>query len=171
LTTNDISKKRVVAAAPEVSVILVIVQYVALYQVQHVMRAVVKADVPETGRVPREIVVRDNVSRAAVAAVFPNDRHRADVNKNHLAGAADFKTVTGTEYRKATVSRPARGFPPIYIKETRRPAVVICGAVSCNPTLSARDAAASRLAVVRNCGTKAGWRRRARHAGALAKAG
>src|SRR6266536_2763778 len=67
---------------------------------------------------------------------------------DRVYGVAEFETVTGREYRNVTASRPERGFSPISIKQTRRPAVAICGAVSCNPTLSAREAAASRLAVV-----------------------
>src|SRR6266487_1433769 len=88
---------------------------------------------------------RRQLSRSALAQTQPVPRLLGTVQ---FAGAAEFETVTGREYRNVTASRPERGFSPISIKQTRRPAVAICGAVSCNPTLSAREAAASRLAVV-----------------------
>jgi hypothetical protein len=100
---------------------------------------------------------RRQLSRSALAHAYPAPR----TVTVHFASAAEFTTVTGGENRNVTVSRPERGFSPLYVKETRSPAVVICRALSCDPTLSARDARASRLELVP----------RLRYEGWLAKAG
>src|SRR5437016_7754277 len=68
-------------------------------------------------------------SHSALAHTYPPPRR---LNTAHFGGVEDFETVAPTEYRNVTRLRTERGFSSGYVNETRRPGVMIRGAVSCS---------------------------------------
>src|ERR1043166_6069545 len=78
LIANFVSEKRVVTTRSKITIVLVNLDHVSFHEVQHVVCAVIEADVVVTSaRVPEAIVVGEHVRRAAASSISKDYWRRA----------------------------------------------------------------------------------------------